>query len=90
MITIPMTVAVSNVSVPMTAQASNMGLHMEMGVTCEMHNYPEYVGEYAFTPRAEEQIIPTEGFALLRNISIAPIPNNYGLITWNGSTLMVS
>ena len=52
--------------------------------------YPLYDGEYAFTPTTEEQTIETEGFALLDNITIAPIPNNYGLITWNGSTLTVS
>lgn len=53
-------------------------------------SYPLYDGEYAFIPTNAEQTIPTEGFALLDNITIAPIPNNYGLITWNGSTLTVS
>lgn len=53
-------------------------------------SYPLYEGEYAFAPTTEEQTISTKGFALLDNITIAPIPNNYGLITWNGSTLTVS
>lgn len=54
------------------------------------NSYPLYDGEYAFTPTTEAQTIETNGFALLDNITIAPIPNNYGLITWNGSTLTVS
>lgn len=53
-------------------------------------SYQQYSGEYVFVPTAEEQTIETKGFALLDNITIAPIPNNYGLITWNGSTLTVS
>ena len=53
-------------------------------------SYPLYDGEYVFTPTQAEQTIETKGFALLENITIAPIPNNYGLITWNGSTLTVS
>lgn len=54
------------------------------------NSYPLYGGEYVFTPTQAEQTIETKGFALLENITIAPIPNNYGLITWNGSTLTVS
>lgn len=49
-----------------------------------------YTGAYEFTPTSEVQIIPTAAQMLEQNITINPVPNNYGLITWNGSTLTVS
>ena len=51
---------------------------------------PGYEGEYIVTPQAVEQILPTKDTLLAANIVINPIPSNYGLITWNGSTLTVS
>ena len=50
----------------------------------------EYEGPYVFTPTNQTQIIPISGKQATENITIKPIPNNYGLITWNGSTLTVS
>ena len=49
-----------------------------------------YGGNYEVTPSTEEQILPTSGKILARDITINPIPNNYGLIAWNGSVLTVS
>jgi hypothetical protein len=50
----------------------------------------KYHGEYEFTPSSQSQTIATAGLVLSENITIDPIPSNYGLITWNGSTLTVS
>ena len=54
--------------------------------------FPEelYEGDYTFTPSAEAQTIRINGKIAEHDISIAPIPSNYGLITWNGSFLTVS
>lgn len=49
-----------------------------------------YDGEYSITPTAEAQTIPIVGKTARQNITIEPIPQNYGLITWNGSSLTVS
>lgn len=49
-----------------------------------------YTGSYEVTPSAETQTLATADLAMSENITINPIPNNYGLITWNGSTLTVS
>lgn len=49
-----------------------------------------YTGEYEFTPSDTEQIINVSGKTPLQNIKINPIPNNYGLITWNGAYLFIS
>lgn len=49
-----------------------------------------YKGDYAVTPSTSTQVIPIKGKAALNDITINPIPSNYGLITWNGSTITVS
>ena len=49
-----------------------------------------YEGEYEFTPSAPPQIIPVKDKMARHDITINPIPSNYGLITWDGSTITVS
>lgn len=49
-----------------------------------------YTGDYSITPSAEAQTLRTNGLRMTDNITIEPIPSNYGLITWNGITLTVS
>ena len=51
---------------------------------------PSYEGTYEVTPSAETQTLETDSLYMRGNITINPIPSNYGLITWNGSTLTVS
>lgn len=62
----------------------------ELAVIQETSRVIPYSGQTEVTPSSETQILETEGFTMLDNITINPIPNNYGLITWNGSTLTVS
>lgn len=52
--------------------------------------YPAYAGPTTFTPSAETQTIETRETTVFENITINPIPSNYGLITWDGSTITVS
>ena len=49
-----------------------------------------YTGLVEFTPSAEQQTVECSGYYMPDNITINPIPSNYGLITWNGSYLVVS
>ena len=51
---------------------------------------PDYDGPYEFTPSPELQTIETNGFRMTDNVTINPIPSNYGLITWNGAFITVS
>lgn len=51
---------------------------------------PEYAGPYTVTPYAVAQIVGTEGFYMTEDLVVEAIPSNYGLITWDGSTLTVS
>lgn len=53
--------------------------------------YPNaYTGDYEVTPSAETQTIATSGLMMTGNVTVNPIPSNYGLITYNGSTITVS
>lgn len=49
-----------------------------------------YGGPYEFTPTNTIQTAEVSGLMATEDIIINPIPNNYGLITWNGATLTVS
>ena len=49
-----------------------------------------YQGPYEVTPGREAQVLPTEARTLARDVVVGPIPQNYGLITYNGSTITVS
>jgi len=51
---------------------------------------PDYDGPYTVTPTLETQTLLTQNKKTTNNITIVPIPSNYGLITWNGSYLKVS
>ena len=51
---------------------------------------PAYEGPYEVTPMQRTQTLATDSLYMRGNITINPIPSNYGLITWNGSTLTVS
>lgn len=49
-----------------------------------------YEGPYEVTPGPAAQVLLTNDLRMTANVTINPIPNNYGLITWNGSVLTVS
>lgn len=50
----------------------------------------EYEGVTEITPAQETQTLHTAHLLVPVDIVINSIPRNYGLITWNGSTLTVS
>ena len=50
----------------------------------------KYTGEYEVTPQSEAVVLETASKLMTRNVTVNPIPSNYGLITWNGSVLTVS
>lgn len=49
-----------------------------------------YKGQTEITPEPYLQTFETDGKVINGNFIVNPIPSNYGLITWNGSTLTVS
>ena len=55
-----------------------------------MASVERYEGECTFTPSEEAQIIDIQQKLATGNITIEPIPSNYGLITWDGTKLTIS
>ena len=49
-----------------------------------------YSGSYEVTPSIDTQVLSTASRMLSQNVVVNPIPSNYGLITYNGSTITVS
>ena len=64
---------------------------VRLGTSQGVPIYPaDYTGAYTVTPTQETQILPTEGLMMSHDVTVNPIPSNYGLITWTGSVLIVS
>ena len=49
-----------------------------------------YQGAYEFTPTEDTQTIEIENKKATANITINPIPTNYGRITWNGVVITIT
>lgn len=49
-----------------------------------------YEGSYEVTPSRETQTLLTSGLLMSQDVIVNPIPPQYGLITYNGSTITVS
>lgn len=69
--------------------SSQTNLKGELVVPLGSRGYP-YEGEYTVTPAREAIVLETLGKEMERNITVNPIPQNYGLITWDGSIITVS
>lgn len=84
--------------IPLHVQTgANVGLHvagdslsLKVGGQFYAVGANPFEGEYEYTPTEETQVIPMSGLRALEDVVINPIPNNYGLITYNGSTIRVS
>jgi hypothetical protein len=56
----------------------------------ESVSLPEYAGPYEVTPSGSSQVLATSGRAMMADVTVNPIPSNYGLITYSGGILTVS
>ena len=65
-------------------------INASLGFGGEIYSQAPYTGAVSVTPSNETQTLNTSGFYLKENITVNPIPSNYGLITWDGSTITVS
>ncbi len=77
-------------SVSVSVNAESMGVTICNPVVKEYVDVQTYTGAYEVTPSAETQTLDTAGLRMTRSVVVNPIPQNYGLITWNGSFLTVS
>ena len=78
---------VQDTTVRLKTVDNTVNLKTETGIPI----YPTpYTGETSITPTESEQVLETSGLMMTNNVTIAPIPNNYGLITWDGTKITVS
>lgn len=72
------------------AEESTIKADFESTVIAEKIITDMYDGDYVITPSAKPVVLETVGKVSRQNFVVNPIPQNYGLITWNGSYLTVS
>lgn len=77
-------------TVEISVNPSTMGVTMGAPVARDYVERDPYSGDYEITPSSEVQTLQTNGKRMTADVVINPIPQNYGLITWNGSFLTVS
>lgn len=73
-----------------TVQSAAITASTGIPVARELVEREAYTGAYDITPASEEIVLNTKYLRMTDDVRIAPIPSNYGLITWNGTTLTVS
>lgn len=61
-----------------------------LSVGAEVFSPAVYHGAYSVTPSGIAQVLATAGKALAEDVTVDPIPSNYGLVTWDGSSITVS
>ena len=76
----------------MTVSVSQSAVGVKLGspVARDYVERDPYTGDYEITPSSEVITLETKNLRMTDNVRILPVPSNYGLITWNGSTLTVS
>lgn len=79
MITVPMNVAADGVTLEMGIEAAYSKIEGE-----------PYEGAYTVTPGRTAQVLQTSNKVMTGNVTVNPIPQNYGLVTWNGSVMTIS
>ena len=51
---------------------------------------PKYTGPYEFTPTDEAQTVTITGKQATQDITINPIPSNYGRVSYNGRIITIT
>ncbi len=72
------------------AVETNIPVSVQVETNIVTSTTADYDGDYDITPSAIQQVFSTEGKRVLHDFIVEPIPNNYGLITYNGSIITVS
>lgn len=89
---VTVTASVSSMAIDASADVSGQAIDATASIDVQIlsGDYPVYSGATEVTPTTSTQTLSTASTILTSDIVISPIPSNYGLITWNGSTLTVS
>lgn len=65
-------------------------IDLELDTNIIIHgDFDYYTGETEVTPSEETQVLQTNDLMMQANVTVNPIPQNYGRLSWNGSVLTV-
>ena len=81
------TLDLSNANITASAAPTSIGLGFSGR---QIVNVPSYTGTYEVTPSDQTQTLSTNGKKMTADVVVNPIPNNYGLISWDGTVITVS
>ena len=77
-------------SIQVNVGGNGVSASLGQPVAREYIERPAYEGPTEVTPSSMEQVLLTKNYRMTEHIKVKPIPSNYGLITWDGSTITVS
>ena len=82
----------TNTIISATAEAVKRSVNAtaDLATVTKTEDHDYYEGATTFTPSDTVQVIQTKDLVLGDDITIEPIPSNYGRIEWNGAYLTVS
>ncbi len=89
-IVVPMRLSSTTQVYAMTVEDDVGAYEMSVQTTVTPIAGHHYAGTVDVTPSSTIQTLATAGMVVDADIVIEAIPNNYGLITWDGSALTVS
>ena len=89
-VTVPVTLSATDTTIPVMVGELSADIPVAIGVQVVVVGADNFDGEYEYTPSEEMQVIPIYGKRATQDITINPIPSNYGRIDWNGAVLTVS
>lgn len=69
-------------------QVGASGISIDTGMSRQLPD--PYEGSYVVTPSDQTQTLLTDGKSMAHNVTVNPIPSNWGRVAWNGSWLTIS
>lgn len=90
MITVPITVAESTQHVSLSVAENIESFAVGLATAIQIVTGEHYHGTSEVTPCDHDVVLETAGLFMDEPITIHAIPDNYGLITWDGRTITVS
>ena len=89
-IVVPMTISATETTIPLEVSTNQVSIDTSIGMQVNVVAADVYRGDYTFTPTTATQTVQIANQMATSNITINPIPNNYGLIEWDGTRIRVS
>ena len=88
-ITVPMELAVDNVTIQMGITATECTFQTEIGVAYSMVDNPDYEGEYEVVPRLYQQGLETRDKVMRDDVTVYEIPVAYTSNVYGGKTVVI-